>query len=298
MTFWSAPDSLALPHRRAIDPAIPGQVAAEWNGSLRWVLAATLVLSLHGMALLLLRQQPQEMPAVTPSPVSMMIDLAPAAAPAPPALLHPPMTAETPALPTSPPVPQADTAPPSLPTMSRPQLLQRPAAVALPAAAKPQPQPTIKPTPKVKAKPAQQQVQKPATPAMPVAQPVPTPPPAIASTASQQQAAPAQRETAAEAATLAAKSSWLGDVVQHIAKFKRKPRSRLVSQTTVVVGFDIDRSGKLRSRRLVQSGGNAAIDAEALAWIDRADPLPLPPTEVSDAELARGFRLPLQFTLR
>jgi protein TonB len=229
-----------------------------------------------------------------------MIDLASPVPVARPMSLHPPIpqppAAPPNAAPSQPIAPAV--APPHMPQLQLPQL---PALATLPVPAKTQP----KAKPKPKPSPERQQARKPAavqsvaTP-QPAPQPLPTAPLAPPAPAASQQAAAAQaqREAASQAAVTAMKSSWLGDVVQHIAKFKRKPRSRLMSETTVIVRFDIDRTGRVLSRQLLQSGGDAAIDAEALAWIDRADPLPLPPREVSDAELSRGFRLPLQFTLR
>jgi protein TonB len=150
---------------------------------------------------------------------------------------------------------------------------------------------------KVVPKPKPQPQPKPAaapTPAIP-AKPQPTAPSA---TAAQNDAARQQREAAAAGATAAAKSNWLGDVVQHIAKFKRVPRGRLRAPLRVLVSFDIDRSGKLLSHHLLQSSGRDDIDEEALAWIDRAAPLPQPPAEIDDAELAHGFTIPFDFMPR
>lgn len=113
-----------------------------------------------------------------------------------------------------------------------------------------------------------------------------------------QQAAQQQKEAALAAATLAAKSNWLGEVVQHIAKFRRTPRNRLRIPLRTVIGFSIDRDGKLLSQHLLQGSGRDEIDEEALAWIKRADPLPKPPADISDADLAHGFTIPVDFMPR
>lgn len=64
--------------------------------------------------------------------------------------------------------------------------------------------------------------------------------------------------------------------------------------STVVVGFRIDRTGKLLSTRLVANSGVPALDNEALAMIARAAPFPAPPAEVDDL----AFTLPVVFEPR
>ena len=47
----------------------------------------------------------------------------------------------------------------------------------------------------------------------------------------------------------------------------------------------LDRSGKLISDWLEESTGSAALDAETIAIVGRAEPFPKPPASVPDAKL-------------
>ena len=68
----------------------------------------------------------------------------------------------------------------------------------------------------------------------------------------------------------------------HINRFKR-PAS---GSGTAVVSFVVDRSGRVVSRRLARSSGNSAADAEAMATIARAAPMPAFPAAVTQSRLA------------
>jgi protein TonB len=61
------------------------------------------------------------------------------------------------------------------------------------------------------------------------------------------------------------------------------------------VAFTIDRSGNLVSDKLVQSTGFPALDAEAVAMVQRAQPFPPPPPQAGDDKLK--FTLPVIFAL-
>ena len=54
---------------------------------------------------------------------------------------------------------------------------------------------------------------------------------------------------------------------------------------TVTVGFVLDRSGKLISNVVLQSSGFKALDVEAVAIVDRAQPFPAPPPNIDDGKL-------------
>ncbi len=53
----------------------------------------------------------------------------------------------------------------------------------------------------------------------------------------------------------------------------------------VTVGFVLDRSGKLIWNVVLQSSGFKALDVEAVAIVDRAQPFPAPPREIDDSKL-------------
>lgn len=68
----------------------------------------------------------------------------------------------------------------------------------------------------------------------------------------------------------------------HINRFKRPAGGK----GTAVVSFVIDRSGRVVSRSLARSSGNAAVDAEAMATIARAAPMPAFPAAVTQSRLS------------
>ncbi|MBX9926858.1 MAG: energy transducer TonB, partial [Hyphomicrobiaceae bacterium] len=60
---------------------------------------------------------------------------------------------------------------------------------------------------------------------------------------------------------------------------------------TVTVQFEVDRSGRLLTRKVLESSGHQALDQKAIDWIDKAEFPPLP-----DALNAREvFTIPLIF---
>lgn len=62
---------------------------------------------------------------------------------------------------------------------------------------------------------------------------------------------------------------------------------------TATVAFKIDRSGKVLSAQVVASSGNKALDAEALALMQRASPVPAPPADISGETLF--LKVPIRF---
>lgn len=105
----------------------------------------------------------------------------------------------------------------------------------------------------------------------------------------QQQAAPKTPKRAARmvapnpgsASSNQAKATYASMLSAHINRFK-KPAS---GSGTAVVSFVVDRSGRVTSRRLARSSGNSAVDAEAMATIARAAPMPAFPAAVTQTSL-------------
>jgi len=64
----------------------------------------------------------------------------------------------------------------------------------------------------------------------------------------------------------------------------------------VSLAFTIDRHGGVVSSRIVKSSGSTVLDAEALALITRAAPLPPPPADIADSDLS--FVVPIRFAGR
>lgn len=106
-----------------------------------------------------------------------------------------------------------------------------------------------------------------AAPAPTLAPPAPTP------TSHSQGITPSQRRS---------RNTWEKRLVVHLDKHKRYPEAARASKAAgeVVVEFVMDRAGVVQSHRIVRGSGHAALDAEAVALLVRAAPLPLPPVDV------------------
>jgi protein TonB len=76
--------------------------------------------------------------------------------------------------------------------------------------------------------------------------------------------------------------AWKKQIVTRLNASKRFPPGAMGQSGVAKVGFVLDRSGKLISRELMQSSGFSALDTEALATVDRAQPFPVAPPEIGD----------------
>ncbi len=61
------------------------------------------------------------------------------------------------------------------------------------------------------------------------------------------------------------------------------------------VFFTLDRQGRVLESRVLQSSGAAALDAEALALLQRAQPFPAPPAELRGERV--NVTVPIRFNL-
>jgi periplasmic protein TonB len=100
-------------------------------------------------------------------------------------------------------------------------------------------------------------------------------------------AAPAQPKPSS------AMASWYKALAARVARFQRYPTQARGAEGVVTVGFRIDRQGQIVSSQIVKSSGSAVLDADALALIKRAAPLPAPPAEIADANLS--FVVPIRY---
>jgi periplasmic protein TonB len=243
---------------------------------LRWGGSLAIVLALHAaLALWLITHrvwiEPPGMPAA-----AVMVDLAPLPQPLP-APLPEPMPASPPVVeqavqPPPPPAVEQPPPPPPLPEVPTTPILPRQPAVVLP---KPLPAP-----PKVH-------------PPKPVATPLPTPPPPAAPIAPAV-AAPPQPSAAAIAG---ARATWQAQIVAWLARHKQYPRTAQAQhqQGTALLHFTIDRQGHVLSHQLARGSGFTLLDEEAEALIQRAQPLPAPPSEMPGQQIE--LTVPIQFTL-
>ncbi|WP_448191302.1 energy transducer TonB [Azospirillum sp. sgz301742] len=227
----------------------------------RWTASLVVVLAAHvaGGAGVLAWRATADM-AVPPSAV--LIDLAPLpeSAPAPPV-----ETAAAPA-PLEPPPPELlppEPIPEPLPDLPPPPVPAPEVAVALP--------PRTKPRPPERPQPAT----KPVEPRPPVSAPAP----------------PAAAVPAAPAPAVAAPSgavrNWQGTVLAHLERHKRYPRAAQSrrQQGVAHVRFVIDQQGRVLSHSLEKGSGVAALDEETLAMVERADPLPAPPPDMTQPRI-------------
>ncbi len=93
-------------------------------------------------------------------------------------------------------------------------------------------------------------------------------------------------------------SSWKTELLAHLNRYKRYPEEAKAQhlQGTALLSFTLDRAGRVLNFFLARSSGDSTLDAEVLAMIERASPLPAPPPEVDDANL--HLLVPVQFSLR
>jgi protein TonB len=91
-------------------------------------------------------------------------------------------------------------------------------------------------------------------------------------------------------------ATWRNQIVTILERNKRYPseaRSR-GEQGVTRLAFSIDRQGRLLSSRIVASSGSAALDAETLAMVQRAQPFPPPPPDLAGSEMT----VPVSFNIR
>ncbi|MGZ5803941.1 MAG: energy transducer TonB family protein [Xanthobacteraceae bacterium] len=84
----------------------------------------------------------------------------------------------------------------------------------------------------------------------------------------------------------------------HILRFYNFPESARSKgeHGSVVVSFSITRNGKLISRQIAKSSGHSELDNEALATLQRAQPYPPPPPDLTDQQFT--FSLPMNYNMR
>lgn len=149
--------------------------------------------------------------------------------------------------------------------------------------AKPEP----KPEP-VKPKPQKHAVRKPAK------QP-PAPRTAAAPRADRRADRVAAARTGAVAA--AALPAYRDRLAAHLQRFKQYPAGARAAgeQGTALLSFTVSRSGRVVSSRLARSSGHRALDAETMAMIRRAQPLPAFPPEITEGSMS--FTVPVRFAI-
>jgi periplasmic protein TonB len=103
------------------------------------------------------------------------------------------------------------------------------------------------------------------------------------------QAAPVPAERPAAPAVV----SWQRLLIAQLERHKRYPPQARGRLGEARLAFSIDRQGRVVTSRIVQSSGSDALDAEALALVRRAQPLPPPPAGLPDNQLS--FVVPIRY---
>lgn len=100
------------------------------------------------------------------------------------------------------------------------------------------------------------------------------------------EAPPAQKSTAPEMGLspreVRAKVTWHQTIASHLNRFKRYPADARgqAARGEVLVQFTTDRGGRVLSTSVARTSGSDLLDAEAIAMLWRAAPLPLPTTDI------------------
>jgi periplasmic protein TonB len=93
-----------------------------------------------------------------------------------------------------------------------------------------------------------------------------------------------------------ARATWQKELIAHFNRHKRYPANRSAQAAEILVGFELDETGRILSSSIVQGSGDASFDEAALAMIRRSDPVPTPPLAVVQEGLS--FTLPVIFRAR
>jgi protein TonB len=94
-------------------------------------------------------------------------------------------------------------------------------------------------------------------------------------------------------AVVATWRSQIVTILEHNKRYPSEARGR-GEQGVTRLAFSIDAEGHLLSSRIVASSGSAALDAETLALVRRAQPFPPPPPELAGSEMT----VPISFNIR
>ena len=96
----------------------------------------------------------------------------------------------------------------------------------------------------------------------------------------------------------AAITSWKSRVVTLLERNKRYPVEAAArrEQGVAQLSFSIDRTGRLVATRIARSSGSAALDREALALAQRAQPFPPPPSSLPGENVS--LIVPIRFNIR
>jgi protein TonB len=257
----------------------------------RWGASAFAIVAAHAALIALAMNWSTQRPVPGVSLPAIMVDMAPVSAspqPTPMDLAPGPVMQQADASPPEPAVAEAvqeQIAP--TPPQGKPEVVAPPEQKTEPTPPKPEPakvEPEKKPAP-VKPKVVRVDAKKPTEA-----------PPAPRTTASPKAERQAPAASAASAgASAAAIASYNQLVLAHLRRFKQYPPEAKAAGKQGVgrVNFTLSRTGQVMASKLVGSTGHAALDAESLATLRRAQPFPSFPPDMKQASMS--FTMPVSF---
>jgi periplasmic protein TonB len=91
--------------------------------------------------------------------------------------------------------------------------------------------------------------------------------------------------------------SWQSLLLKRLQQFKSYPRQarQRNEQGVALLGFSVDRDGRVLASRIVQSSGHAELDDEVMTMIERAQPLPAFPASMTQEKVE--LTVPIRFSL-
>ena len=90
--------------------------------------------------------------------------------------------------------------------------------------------------------------------------------------------------------------NWTSQLVAALERQKRYPSEARGDHGTAQLAFNVDRQGGVHNARITRSSGSSVLDHEALALVQRAQPLPPPPPEVPGAQIP--IVVPIRYNAR
>ena len=120
--------------------------------------------------------------------------------------------------------------------------------------------------------------------------------PSAPSTAEQQAERAAAPMPGAASRNSDAVPNWKSQLVAALERHKRYPSEARGDHGVAQLAFSIDRSGGVHNARIARSSGSSVLDREALALVQRAQPLPPPPPEIPGAQIP--IVVPIRYNAR
>lgn len=255
----------------AVAQSVPAEPQDNWDAAPAglWTASSSAMMALHAGALAIAVLWHPSFDQSAPPPAAMMIELAPMSAPAAPPTEMAPGIEQQAARPIERQVEE----------LPKPEPVVKKAEVALP---KPKPKPQVKPP--IEAPPDEKVVEQTTAP---VAAEAPVAPKNASPAPSMPSSMPSN-----------AVPTWQGILRAHLERHKRYPSAAQArrQEGVATVRFAMDRQGNVLSARLERGSGFSRLDEESLELMQRAQPLPLPPPDITGERIE--LVVPIQFFLR